>query len=647
MARENRETEPARSRLTAGTLLNGIFVVDAPLAAGGMGEVYSGHALQTGDKVAIKVIRSDLAESETALALFRKEASALHNLSHEAIVRYFVFSVDPVIKRAYLAMEFVEGSSLEDMLEAGGAFTVEQVAVFARRVAQGLEVAHELGIIHRDISPDNIIIPSGEMRKAKIIDFGIARSTVLGGGTVIGSGFAGKYNFVSPEHLGMYDGEVKAAADIYSLGLVMAAALRGKSIDMSGSQVDVIDKRRKIPALDGVDARMVPLIERMLQPDPARRPRSMLEVADYCEQLIEKKPRTQPPLVGSTVPPQRDWSRPAAAVSTKPPAFKVVYAAAGLAAFAVIGGGALLMGPKQPAERPADRAQTGDSGGKADAGAKSTPSPIQGSPPSEPRSTLDLKAQEQPNKTDGSKLASRIDQPAISPQANAKPEVGIGSKGADDPAPRLSLPKSDSTERARRFIEGYDGGDCFKITPLLLAANSATIDGIATSATPFAVLDKAFKTAVGFEATIEFKTVTQSQCAAVSFLGRTRFDPALSPRLDVNVTELRNGQFLTGAVTGWPDLQLELLLVGEDGFVQPVASLQQPGNQRSFNIKMERPTSASYQPQLLIAVAAAKPLPGLKIAKPAHADRFFPSIAADSLDRGIAMGVAFKYIGVN
>jgi serine/threonine-protein kinase len=79
-----------------------------------------------------------------------------------------------------------------------------------RRIAAGLQVAHECGIIHRDVSPDNIILPGGDVSRAKIIDFGIARSTQLSDGTVIGSGFAGKYNYVSPEQLGLFGGDVSA-----------------------------------------------------------------------------------------------------------------------------------------------------------------------------------------------------------------------------------------------------------------------------------------------------------------------------------------------------------------------------------------------------------------------------------------------------
>ena len=270
----------SRNRISPGTRLNGIYEIEHPIASGGMGEVYKGHTVQTGDAVAIKMLRSDMAENEAALALFRKEASALHNLHHDAIVRYFVFTVEPVLQRPYLAMEFVEGQSLSDLLQQGP-LTFEATCTLLLRLAAGLQAAHERGIIHRDVSPDNIIIPGGDVARAKIIDFGIARSTRLGGGTVIGSGFAGKYNYVSPEQLGLYGGDVGARSDIYSLALVLVEALTGQAIDMGGSQAEVVDKRRRVPDLKHIDLRIAPLVERMLQPNPADRPLSMAEVATW------------------------------------------------------------------------------------------------------------------------------------------------------------------------------------------------------------------------------------------------------------------------------------------------------------------------------------------------------------------------------
>ena len=127
-------SQTSRSRLSSGTRLNGIYEVDHLIAAGGMGEVYKGHTVQTGDPVAIKVLLPDLAENDAALGLFRREASALHNLQHEAIVRYYVFTIEPGLRRPYLAMEFVEGQSLSELVRREP-LTYEAVCALAKRVA--------------------------------------------------------------------------------------------------------------------------------------------------------------------------------------------------------------------------------------------------------------------------------------------------------------------------------------------------------------------------------------------------------------------------------------------------------------------------------------------------------------------------------
>ena len=195
-----------------------------------------------------------MSRNPEAFALFRREASTLHNLQHEAIVRYFVFSVDPELQRAYLAMEFVDGPSLTKRL-AAGPLTLAEARILRSRIGGALEAAHRFGVIHRDISSDNVILPGGDVRKAKIIDFGIARVARPGEGTIIGDGFAGKYNYVSPEQLGLAGGEVTAKSDIYSFGLVLAEALRGRPIDMSGTQVEIIEKRRSSPTFPTSTAR--------------------------------------------------------------------------------------------------------------------------------------------------------------------------------------------------------------------------------------------------------------------------------------------------------------------------------------------------------------------------------------------------------
>ena len=125
-------------------------------------------------------------------------------------------------------------------------------------------------------------MPDGDVRSAKVIDFGIARARRAGEATILGGGFAGKLNYASPEQLGLAGADVTAKSDIYSFGLVLAEALLGRPIDMAGSQAELIDKRRVVPAeLAWVEPTMRPLLQAMLQPLPENRPSSMAEVAAW------------------------------------------------------------------------------------------------------------------------------------------------------------------------------------------------------------------------------------------------------------------------------------------------------------------------------------------------------------------------------
>jgi len=296
---------PGRS-IRPGARLNNVYEIERLVAQGGMGEVYRGFNIQTGDPVAIKMIRPEFARDPEIFELFRREASILHSFTHDAIVRYFVFSVDPQLQRAYLAMEFVEGPSLKKRLTSGP-LPLADVQILQKRIAAALEFAHQHGVVHRDISPDNLIMPDGDLRSVKIIDFGIARARRAGEETILGGGFAGKLNYASPEQLGLAGGDVTPKSDVYSFGLVLAEALLGRPIDMAGSQAEMIEKRRVVPDLSGVDLTVRPLVQAMLQPLPENRPGSMAEVAAW-EPPARKAPRA---LKAPPVASERGGSTPA------------------------------------------------------------------------------------------------------------------------------------------------------------------------------------------------------------------------------------------------------------------------------------------------------------------------------------------------
>ena len=293
-----------RRNLPSGTILNDTFEIQEFIASGGMGEVYRAKMLTTGAPVAIKLIKQEFLENEDVHSLFLREASALDSLAHDSIVRYYISAIDRTLNRPYLAMEFVEGPSLSAVL-AERRLMFDEVNSLRKRLAEGLQAAHSRNIVHRDIAPDNVILTDGNLNRAKLIDFGIAKSNNLSVKSVIQDGFAGKYNYASPEQFGLFKrkttqpsdtGEatsnVSALSDIYSLGLVIAECLLGKPIDMGSDFADAVDSRRSVPDLSAIDARLRPLLTMMLQPRPEDRIASMAEVAawepDQPKKVVDK-----------------------------------------------------------------------------------------------------------------------------------------------------------------------------------------------------------------------------------------------------------------------------------------------------------------------------------------------------------------------
>ncbi len=269
-------------RIAPGVVLNHIYEVRRFIAAGGMGEVYEGVNVQTEEKVAIKVILSHLAMDPAVQAMFRKEARTLTRLSHPGLVQYRVLAQEPQLGVLYIVTDLIDGGQLSDYIGQihPGATELEQLL---RRLAAGLDAAHELGAIHRDMSPDNVLLPQGKLDQAKIIDFGIAKDLDASSKTIVGDGFAGKLGFVAPEQFGDFDREIGPWTDVYSLALVLLAVAAGKPVDMGATLVDAIDKRRKGPDLTPVPDRLRPVFEGMLRANPQERFRSMRAVLDALD----------------------------------------------------------------------------------------------------------------------------------------------------------------------------------------------------------------------------------------------------------------------------------------------------------------------------------------------------------------------------
>lgn len=260
-----------------GFVLNDLFEITRFIARGGMGEVYEGRNLASNERVAIKVILPQFAADESFMALFRREASSLERLGHDALVKYRTLAFDRTSQLNYLVTEYVDGPPMSDVLDGKPAEPAIVRTVLAR-LAAGLATAHEAGVVHRDLSPDNILLPGGELRRAKIIDFGIAKDTNPGEKSVVGSAFAGKFGYAAPEIFGKYGREVGPWTDVYSLALTVLALANGRPLDMGITIVDALEARDKVPDLSFLADELRPVFEGMLQPDPHQRFRSMDDV---------------------------------------------------------------------------------------------------------------------------------------------------------------------------------------------------------------------------------------------------------------------------------------------------------------------------------------------------------------------------------
>jgi len=640
MSFRDRNPISGKSSLPPGTRLNGIYEIDQFIASGGMGEIYAGHTVEIGDKVAIKVVLPEFAADELILKLFRKEAHILHLLHHDAIVRYHIFAVDEGIGRSYLAMEYVDGPSLAQRLRSGP-LSMEEAITLKNRLSDGLQQAHQAGIVHRDLSPDNVILPANSVSRAKIIDFGIAKAATTGAErTLIGSTFAGRQTYASPEQLGMFaPAKVTNQSDIYSLALVLAAAIRGEPIDMSGSPVEAIEKRRKVPDLSDIPGRMRGLLTAMLQPDPADRLASMSEVRDW---EITDPPPAAPPI--ELRPPATDDLSVDQRTSQRPRS---------------VTGRSLSKHPSlAPGRRPSlpprsdyrdDFAEPksrfglwigigtmltialGAAGGWYYVKTVAPPIP-----------TL----QEPVNPSH-----ERLKPPTI---ANPKKSNELPQPAPPNPPPSQPVKPITTNQEAARFIRGFYGGACFFMWPLHLDVGNraAKVEGFGTNVNAFGRFVAEFTNAANYEPDVVVHEVTRAQCSVIDSLRRISLarGHGINPRLTLASRQhLASGEVLKGDVLTPPDLKPELLLVDDAGKTRRLTSLLTNAGQRglefSFPIKASGEATASEAPQLIIVLASPaelQPLAGLGPSSSVDAATLFPKLA-DQAEAGGRITLAVDY----
>lgn len=269
-----------------GQRLNETYRIDRLIGRGGMGVVYKGVNIHGKHAVAIKVIKPQLAANPEFLNLFLREAEKLYQLNHDALVRYFQIGFDPALDLHFLAFEYIDGPSVMKILDGRPVRSASLIRIL-KRLAEGMQAAHAKGIVHLDLSPDNVLLPDAWVEQAKIIDFGIARKLDDGSDSDVASAFMGKYGYQAPEMFGRYGRRVGEWSDVYSLALTVLAMAKGRPLDMGKDRFGANEARREVPDLSFLDEMLRPLFTAMLQPDPSARLQSMQQVLDGIAKLAD------------------------------------------------------------------------------------------------------------------------------------------------------------------------------------------------------------------------------------------------------------------------------------------------------------------------------------------------------------------------
>src|SRR5436305_2193445 len=265
-----------------GETLGDRYEVEELVGAGGMSSVYRAHDRLLDRKVALKVMHSHYGEDPEYVERFRREARSVAALSHPNIVT--VIDRGDHDGRQFLVFEYIEGENLKRLIERRGPGPVATALELAMQIARGLSFAHQQGLIHRDVKPQNILL-NGDGR-AKVTDFGIARSLDVQHGMTQTGTVLGTSDYIAPEQA--QGQRVDEHTDVYSLGVVMYELLTSE-VPFPGENFVAVamrhineppplirDKRPDVPP------RVEAAIQKAMAKDPADRFQTM---ADFCREL--------------------------------------------------------------------------------------------------------------------------------------------------------------------------------------------------------------------------------------------------------------------------------------------------------------------------------------------------------------------------
>ncbi|MDQ3953073.1 MAG: protein kinase [Actinomycetota bacterium] len=256
--------------MVGGRLLGGRYLLEERIAAGGMGTVYGATDQRLQRRVAVKLLKEDLAQDERFVARFEREARAAAALSHPNVASVFDYGEDEATR--FIVMELAPGRDLARVLREDGRLPPERARAIGVQICAALAHAHSAGLVHRDVKPANVIVD--ESGGVKVTDFGIARAsgetTLTATGSVLGSA-----QYMAPEQAS--GAPVTPATDVYSAGIVLYEMLTNAVPFTGDSPVSVAMRHvsDEVPApssvVPGVPESLDRIVSRATAKDPARR----------------------------------------------------------------------------------------------------------------------------------------------------------------------------------------------------------------------------------------------------------------------------------------------------------------------------------------------------------------------------------------
>ncbi len=276
-----------RQQLSPDTVLGNRYRVIRPLGQGGMAHVYLAEDTETGNYVALKIMRDELSDDPEFIRRFATEARAAASLDHPNIVAVLDYGQDGQIR--YIVQEYVKGKTLKELIQEQGALDYRLAVPLMIQIGLALEHAHKRGVIHRDIKPQNVMITSDMV--AKVTDFGIARTTNANTITLTGGIAFGSVHYFSPEQA--RGGYVTERSDIYSLGIVLYEALTGElPFDGDSSVAVAIKQLQEMPDppskyISSLPKALDDIVFKTIQKSPANRYGSASEFVQELDAFMK------------------------------------------------------------------------------------------------------------------------------------------------------------------------------------------------------------------------------------------------------------------------------------------------------------------------------------------------------------------------